>query len=313
MRNFKRAVAACIVSLVCVVLMGSNIVQNVMTTLGDVIYGAINGAPTRLAGNITTSQEFLSQTGDGVNSAAPSWVAPFVAPGAAFLPGATAVSIYQTGVGIGNADLYLCPASMRCAFLSIWAFNTGVTSTAIIPLIKHAGVYNRVGTASVSIATNAASGATSGFILEAGDTIAVNSSAAGVLNIFGQVIQFSNTAALMTKYLIGCANGDNTVYTVPLGKSAVVVSNSLLPSSAINQAVTANFSSDISGRNVHFNLVPAAGTPGSTNQSSPQQTVTATLVTSTNFNFTLTAGQFVSVNVDVGNAAQIAWLNVMEF
>lgn len=46
-----------------------------MTTLGDVIYGDASGAGTRLAGNITTTKKFLSQTGDGTNSAAPAWAA----------------------------------------------------------------------------------------------------------------------------------------------------------------------------------------------------------------------------------------------
>jgi len=44
---------------------------SVMTTLGDIIYGA--PAATRLAGNITSTKNFLSQTGTGTVSAAPVW------------------------------------------------------------------------------------------------------------------------------------------------------------------------------------------------------------------------------------------------
>ncbi len=47
--------------------------SNPMTALGDIIYGGASGAATRLAGNTTTSKRYLSQTGDGTNSAAPSW------------------------------------------------------------------------------------------------------------------------------------------------------------------------------------------------------------------------------------------------
>lgn len=46
---------------------------NPMTTLGDSIYGAASGTPTRLAGNTTAVKQFLSQTGTGTVSAAPSW------------------------------------------------------------------------------------------------------------------------------------------------------------------------------------------------------------------------------------------------
>jgi hypothetical protein len=46
---------------------------NPMTALGDIIYGGASGAVTRLAGNITTTRQFLSQTGTGSASAAPTW------------------------------------------------------------------------------------------------------------------------------------------------------------------------------------------------------------------------------------------------
>jgi hypothetical protein len=46
---------------------------NPMTALGDIIYGGASGAVTRLAGNITTTKQFLSQTGTGSASAAPTW------------------------------------------------------------------------------------------------------------------------------------------------------------------------------------------------------------------------------------------------
>ncbi len=44
-----------------------------MTQLGDIIVGGAAGAAQRLAGNTTTNRRFLNQTGDGTNSAIPSW------------------------------------------------------------------------------------------------------------------------------------------------------------------------------------------------------------------------------------------------
>jgi hypothetical protein len=44
-----------------------------LTTLGDVIYGGADGVSNRLAGNTTTTPKMLSQTGDGEDSAAPTW------------------------------------------------------------------------------------------------------------------------------------------------------------------------------------------------------------------------------------------------
>jgi hypothetical protein len=48
-------------------------VTNVMTTLGDMIYGGASGVMTRLAGNTSATRKFLRQVGDGANSAAPAW------------------------------------------------------------------------------------------------------------------------------------------------------------------------------------------------------------------------------------------------
>jgi hypothetical protein len=48
---------------------------NPMTTLGDVIYGGVSGAATRLAGNTTSARQYFAQTGTGTVSAAPAWTA----------------------------------------------------------------------------------------------------------------------------------------------------------------------------------------------------------------------------------------------
>lgn len=48
--------------------------NNPMTTLGDIIFGGVSGVQTRLAGNTGLWRKKLTQTGDGTNSAAPSWV-----------------------------------------------------------------------------------------------------------------------------------------------------------------------------------------------------------------------------------------------
>jgi hypothetical protein len=44
-----------------------------MTALGDVIYGGASGTGTRLAGSISATKNFLTQTGNGSISAAPAW------------------------------------------------------------------------------------------------------------------------------------------------------------------------------------------------------------------------------------------------
>jgi hypothetical protein len=52
---------------------GGSGMTNPMTELGDMIYGGASGTPTRLAGNDTTRLKFLSQVGNGIDSAQPQW------------------------------------------------------------------------------------------------------------------------------------------------------------------------------------------------------------------------------------------------
>jgi hypothetical protein len=46
---------------------------NPMTTLGDLIYGVMAGSPQRLAGNTTTTPQFLKSLGSGGLATAPAW------------------------------------------------------------------------------------------------------------------------------------------------------------------------------------------------------------------------------------------------
>lgn len=74
----------------------------IMTTLGDTIYGGASGVGTRLPGNASTTQKFLSQTGDGVNSAAPQWVT-ITASGN---PAGTTTQVQYNDGGAFGADPY---------------------------------------------------------------------------------------------------------------------------------------------------------------------------------------------------------------
>ncbi len=47
-----------------------------LTTLGDILYASGANTNARLAGNTTTTQKVLAQTGNGTTSAAPTWIDP---------------------------------------------------------------------------------------------------------------------------------------------------------------------------------------------------------------------------------------------
>jgi hypothetical protein len=96
--------------------------SNVMTSLGDMIYGNAVGLPVRRSGNVTTTKMFLSQTGDGTSSAAPQW-ATAVTSVAMTVPSAFAVSgspITTTGTlavtATGDTTQYIAGDGSLVAF-----------------------------------------------------------------------------------------------------------------------------------------------------------------------------------------------------
>jgi hypothetical protein len=77
---------------------------NPMTSLGDIIYGNAVGLAIRRAGNITTTKMYLSQTGDGTNSAAPQWSAIAVGEVSGAVSALTG-EVSTTGTGTLNVTL----------------------------------------------------------------------------------------------------------------------------------------------------------------------------------------------------------------
>jgi hypothetical protein len=77
-----------------------------ITSLGDLVYGSGTNAATRLAGNTTATKNFLSQTGTGSVSAAPSWS-----------------TVSKSDVGLGNVE--------NTAF-STWAGTSSITTLGTI-------------------------------------------------------------------------------------------------------------------------------------------------------------------------------------
>ena len=108
---------------------------NPMTTLGDVIYE--DGTPTavRLAGNTTSTNKFLTQTGTGVVSAAPAWNAIAVGdvpalPASKITSGAIATTQGGTNLGSLTANAVMLGSGTAAVQFA----TTGVAGRILIDL-----------------------------------------------------------------------------------------------------------------------------------------------------------------------------------
>lgn len=110
--------------------------------LGDMIYGSGANTQAQLAGNTTTTKMYLSQTGDGANSAAPAWSTITGAAGIAVTDDTTeAGTVYPVYVKATSGDLPTFVASTKLAFVP----NTGVISLATWQGAVIAGTYGGTG------------------------------------------------------------------------------------------------------------------------------------------------------------------------
>ena len=115
------------------IVTASMALTNPLTTLGDTIYGGTGGTETRLAGNITSAKQFLTQTGTGSVSAAPAWAA--LASGdipnnAANTTGTAANVTATSNATIVTLSALSLPTSQLTGSISIANGGTGQTTAS---------------------------------------------------------------------------------------------------------------------------------------------------------------------------------------
>ncbi|MGH9942617.1 MAG: hypothetical protein ACRD9R_09725, partial [Pyrinomonadaceae bacterium] len=155
-------------------------------------------------------------------------------------------------VGPSVADVYTCPPGKRAVMLGTVVYNGGATNSNVSVKYKTAaGSYYRLsGTGAVG--PNATRTATfTAFVIEAGESFAVETSA-GSLNTFSRIVEFDASATgLKTYKLLAPVAGNNTLYTVPAGKSAFVLDNNLFATTGLGGLFVTNDSGAARTYNVY--------------------------------------------------------------
>ncbi len=230
-----------------------------------------------------------------------SYQTPLDASGSVLLQNPKFVRVSGATTASGNLDLYTCPTvspARECMITAGTFYNTAASSITAYPEVKlsGSGTYYPL---QASQAVPASSAATVGgvyFILGQGDTISVNATAAG-LNVWMDDIEFDAATPLTQVKFTGLASGDNTLYSVPSGKTAIIATLGFgAPGFA---AGVVRYSNATAGSvTAHLNVVPSGNSAGSSNQVSAAAAVTTISATSFNVNATLSSGDFISGNVN---------------
>lgn len=224
--------------------------------------------------------------------------------------GAKYVTATVTNIQSGDQDLYTVPAGRKA--LSLIYFGVGGTSTAGYFEIKISGTYYRISAASTNLG-----GTTNvipiGFLLNAGETFAINGQAGGNTGCrcWMSFCEMDISSNVYVARNLALSNGDNTLYTVPAGKTACIINGygNIYGAASMQPSYFNNSGSPVT---VTGYIVPNGGSTGSTTTYF-NATSTADAGSQTIFRpVSLQSGDFLVINTNSGTAGQTGWVNYFE-
>lgn len=214
-------------------------------------------------------------------------------------------------VNTGDTDLYTVPTGKKALICNQNSYNSSVGNITYFWQIKVSSTYYRI-SSSVTLATGNRTSSTTvpaAIVLSAGESISINTATNNGLNVWIRVIEFDATfAGVKTARILSLANGDNTLYTVPAGKTAIILGTHM----EMNPG-TINFcNASGASRDVIIYIVPSGETAGTTNQVFPTTAVGNGVFQQFTVNASMDAGDFIVINTNSGTAGQNAYVTYME-
>lgn len=226
-----------------------------------------------------------------------------------------------------HTDGYTCPATnpasgnaARCEWWFATAFNTTGGGVNVWPEIKISGTYYPIGVA-VSVASVTAQTYQIGYVMEAGETVALNAASTAGINMVVSIKVVDATALMRSYKLLTYLSGANTLYTVPSSTYAEVYSAvNFGYNSQINpgfryvnttgggRAIGANYVACVT---VVAGICTVSGTIATGNKlynASPASATASNIPMSTNMG----PGDFINFITDSTLTTQFAWINVSE-
>jgi len=211
-----------------------------------------------------------------------------------------------------DTDIYTCGTGKRCIVSGQSLYNNNSGTVNYYFEVKVSGTYYRNQSA-IAMAGSVASTPAIPIMFEAGEAIAINTnitSGSVSLNVSISIFEFDATNGLKQGRVLGPSSGNNTAFTCSASKTCMTVM-------WLNGAMDANgspayFVADGTNRTVYAMVVESGGTSATNREVTAASTMTASTRTTIGVHASLAAGDFISFNVDVGNAAQVFTVWVIE-
>jgi hypothetical protein len=216
---------------------------------------------------------------------------------------------YSINMGSGNVDLYTVPANRMALWVDTVVTNPTGSGGAMTTLVqaKVSGTYHTFDFVSAGLAAGSygRTAAQAPFLLLAGEIASVNLSTTGA-SVWPSIIEFDASANIARSVLFSLASGNNTVFTVPAGKTVQFVA---FPSaSSLPQVGTLWYWNNSGGTpTVSMNVVPNAGSPSLQNQIFTGSIANQQMAQQT-FYGGLNPGDFINVNTSSATATQTAYV-----
>jgi len=207
-------------------------------------------------------------------------------------------NVFGSALVMGDNDLYTVPTGKKAMLVGYSVFAPSL-AVDYYPTLKSSSVYYRLAaTVTAAAATAASVTIASPVILSAGETFAVNTATNDGLNIWLRVIEFTE-GNFKAANILGPANGNNTIYTCPTGKSAIFVHPTVNTDPAI-------LLSNDSGGTRQYNVTIAG------NDMCATENTANNAVRVKSYVFTITAGDTIVVSTNSATATQAILATILE-
>lgn len=210
----------------------------------------------------------------------------------------------------GAMDIYTCPVGKK-AYISL-VYGVGGSSTAGTYQIKVGGVYYNRSTVGLAIG----GGTSTNFVptvLNAGEGFAVNVTSGGGTGciVWSRIVEMDISTPLYTGRLFSFSTGNNTLFTVTSGKTAMTLDvwgqHSYSPG-------TPNGYFNFSGgtRNISTYIVPNGGSPTSSNKFNGSASLANGSALQVATTLSMNGGDSIVISTDASTSTQLAYATYFE-